>query len=117
MNLGAILRTAEAAGVTGVFTTAGTTDPFSPKSLRGAMGAAFRLPIWIGIDYDGAVAMVSQTFNPGTLCADAKATQNYTEVDWRRPTALIVGSESAEAIGRRNCSRERGDKHSYERLD
>jgi TrmH family RNA methyltransferase len=94
VNLGAILRTAEAAGVTGVFTTAGTTDPFSPKSLRGAMGAAFRLPIWIGIDYDGAVAWCRK-HSTQALCADAKATQSYTEVDWRRPTALIVGSESA----------------------
>ena len=94
VNLGAILRTAEAAGVTGVFTTAGTTDPFSPKSLRGAMGAAFRLPVWTGIDYDGAVEWCRK-HSTQTLCADAKATQDYTEVNWRPPTALIVGSESA----------------------
>src|SRR6185369_15023079 len=79
VNLGAILRTAEAAGTTGVFTTAGTTDPFSPKSLRGAMGAAFRLPIWIGIDYDGALEWCRK-HSTQTLCADAKSAQNYTEV-------------------------------------
>ena len=42
VNVGAILRTAEAAGATGVITTRNTSDPFSPKSLRGAMGSAFR---------------------------------------------------------------------------
>jgi TrmH family RNA methyltransferase len=45
VNVGAILRTAEAAGATGIITTKNTSDPFSPKSLRGAMGSAFRLPI------------------------------------------------------------------------
>src|SRR5207342_3491979 len=55
VNVGAILRTAEAAGATGVITTSGTADPFSPKSLRGAMGAAFRLPIWADAAYGEAI--------------------------------------------------------------
>src|SRR5438067_3024668 len=42
VNLGAILRTAEATGATGAVATENATDPFAPKSLRGAMGAAFR---------------------------------------------------------------------------
>src|SRR5436305_8848273 len=36
VNVGAIMRTAEAAGVTGIIATGGTADPFSPKALRGA---------------------------------------------------------------------------------
>src|SRR5262245_26684078 len=39
VNVGAILRTAEAAGALGVIATRTTSDPFSPKSLRGAMGS------------------------------------------------------------------------------
>ena len=45
-NLGAILRTAEAAGVLGVITTKSSAKIFAPKSLRGAMGASFRIPVW-----------------------------------------------------------------------
>src|SRR5690349_15230743 len=56
VNVGAILRTAEAAGATGVITTKNTSDPFSPKSLRGAMGSAFRLPIWRDAEFSEAVA-------------------------------------------------------------
>ena len=52
VNVGAILRTAEAAAVAGVITTKNTSDPFSPKSLRGAMGSAFRLPVWADADYE-----------------------------------------------------------------
>lgn len=94
VNLGAILRTAEAAGATGALTTAGTTDPFAPKSLRGAMGAAFRLPIWTDVDYARAVEWCRKRAIQ-TVCADAKASRSYVDIDWRQPTALILGAESA----------------------
>lgn len=94
VNLGAILRTAEAAGATGALTTAGTTDPFAPKSLRGAMGAAFRLPIWTDVDYARAVEWCHKRAIQ-TICADVKATRSYNEIDWRQPTALVLGAESA----------------------
>src|SRR3989442_5650531 len=44
-NLGALLRTAEAAGATGAYLNAGAAGPFSWKALRGPMGSAFRLPL------------------------------------------------------------------------
>ena len=94
VNLGAILRTAEAAGANGVLTTAGTTDPFGPKSLRGAMGAAFRLPIWTDVEYVRAVAWCRKRAIQ-TVCADVDAGQSYDEIDWRQSTALILGAESA----------------------
>ena len=93
VNLGASLRTAEAAGATGVLTTLGTTDPFSPKSLRGAMGAAFRLPVWAEVEYEQAIKWCRKR-SIQTICADVHATKRHTEIDWRRPTALIVGAES-----------------------
>src|SRR6185369_3683460 len=80
VNLGAILRTAEAAGATGALTTAGTTDPFGPKSLRGAMGATFRLPIWTDVDYVRAVEWC-RTRSIQTVCATAKAKRRYDEID------------------------------------
>src|SRR5258708_21825418 len=44
-NIGAIIRTAEAAGASGLITTRYTVDPFSDKSIRASMGSALRLPI------------------------------------------------------------------------
>jgi TrmH family RNA methyltransferase len=93
VNVGAILRTAEAAGVTGVIATANTADPFSPKALRGAMGSAFRLPIWAGPDYSLVIDWCGKR-EIGTLCADAEASKTFSEVDWRGARALIVGPES-----------------------
>lgn len=93
VNVGAILRTAEAAGATGVITTANTADPFSPKSLRGAMGSAFRLPVWTNGKYPTVLQWCHKE-SIQAICADAEASQSYTAVDWRKPSALVVGPES-----------------------
>ena len=94
VNVGAILRTAEAAGATGAIATQTTTDPLSPKSLRGAMGSAFRLPVWCGPTYEDALSWCTEQ-NIQTVCADVHASTGYNEVDWRRPSALILGPESS----------------------
>ena len=94
VNVGAIIRTAEAAGVTGVIATTHTSDPFSAKGLRGAMGSAFRVPIWTGAHFD-AVIDYCRAGNIYTACADAGGGRLHTEIDWSKATALIVGSESA----------------------
>lgn len=93
VNVGAILRTAEAAGAAGAITTTNTSDPFSPKSLRGAMGSAFRLPIWTGPTYEAVIAWCRER-KIATVCADAEAPLAHTEFDWTRATALIMGPES-----------------------
>ncbi len=94
VNLGAILRTSEATGATGVIATENATDPFSPKALRGAMGAAFRLPIWHKPTYAQALAWCKQQ-GIKTVCADLKAPTNYTELAWTGPCSLIVGPETS----------------------
>lgn len=92
-NAGAILRSAEAAGATGAIATAGTTDLFSPKALRGAMGSSLRLPLWIG----GSFAEVldwCRLRRIATVGSEPRAAaQVYTEIDWTRASALVVGSE------------------------
>jgi len=93
VNVGAILRTAEAAGVTGAIATANTSDPFSPKALRGAMGSAFRLPIWMGPSFAEGLAWCVER-GVRTACADAEGSKSFMEIDWRGPRALIVGTES-----------------------
>ena len=94
VNVGAILRTAEAAGATGVIATANTADPFSPKALRGAMGSAFRLPVWSGETFTQALEWC-RAQKIQIVCADVSAPTVFSEVDWRKPGALLVGRESS----------------------
>lgn len=93
INVGAILRTAEAAGVTGAIATKNAADPFSARALRGAMGSAFRLPVWLGAEYSDVIRWCQERAIR-TICADAAASKIHTEVDWSGPCALIVGTES-----------------------
>ena len=79
VNVGAILRTTEATGATGAVATDNATDPFAPKALRGAMGAAFRLPIWYRPTYAQVLDWCKQR-GVKTVCADLNAENNYTEL-------------------------------------
>lgn len=94
-NLGTILRTAEALGVCRVLLCGEGCDPFSPKALRGGMGAAFRLQLIRVPD----LAQTAPTLQKAgwTLAAavpDAGAVP-VTRSDFSVPTILAVGNEGA----------------------
>ncbi|MDQ3584367.1 MAG: RNA methyltransferase [Acidobacteriota bacterium] len=93
-NAGAMLRVAEAAGASGIISTAGSTDLFSPKSLRGAMGSSFRLPVWDGADLPAALHWCAAR-GIRTISTSLQASQSHTEVDWTEPCAVLVGAEAA----------------------
>jgi TrmH family RNA methyltransferase len=92
-NVGTILRAAEAAGSEGVIVAPGTADPYNPKVVRAGMGAHFRLPIEM-LTWHQIQRRV--TGRPVWL-ADAAGEIAYTAVDWRAPTALIIGGEASGA--------------------
>jgi TrmH family RNA methyltransferase len=93
-NLGTILRSAEAAGASQVILTPATVDVYSPKVVRGAMGAHFHLPIATGVGWsEVAEALQGRQI----LLAEAKGEKIYYEVDWTKPSALIVGGEAEGA--------------------
>ena len=90
-NLGTILRSAEAAGASQVILTPATVDVYSPKAVRGAMGAHFYLPMATGVGWS---EMAEALGDRQILLAEAKGDKVYYEVDWTNPSALIVGSEA-----------------------
>ena len=92
-NLGAIIRTVEAAGVAGVIVSEGSADVFSSKGLRAAMGSSLRLPIWTGVKFDEALNW-ARTNNLRTTAADVSAERSYLEANWTIPRLLILGSEA-----------------------
>jgi len=92
-NLGAILRTAEAANVAGVILSKNSADVFSPKALRAAMGASFRLPLWANADFEEVLIWAKEKIFI-SVCADVEAKKSYLEIDWAKPHLLIFGSEA-----------------------
>lgn len=92
-NLGAIMRTAEAAGVAGVIVSTAAADVHSPKAVRAAMGASFRVPVWDGVTFDAAVDWARE-LGLTTVAADISGDTSYTDVDWTDGRLLIFGSEA-----------------------
>jgi TrmH family RNA methyltransferase len=89
-NLGAILRTASAAGVDQALLSPGTVDPFNPKAVRGGAGAHFRLPIRVL----GWPEIETELKGVEVWLATAGQGISYLDVDWMPPTALVVGCEA-----------------------
>jgi TrmH family RNA methyltransferase len=93
-NVGAIVRAAEAAGASGVLTTPGTAEPYGPKALRSSMGSAFRIPIARRAT-PAVIARAAEARGVRLLAASSGSGTPYTEVDWTRPTILMIGNEGA----------------------
>ncbi|MHB1173974.1 MAG: TrmH family RNA methyltransferase [Sulfuriferula sp.] len=90
-NLGAMLRSAAAAGVGAVYLSSGCADAWSPKVLRGGMGAHFATHIIENAD----LPAVAQAF-PGAVCAATLgAAHNLYQTDLRGAVAFAVGNEGA----------------------
>lgn len=98
-NLGTILRTAAAAGADGVLLGPGSVDPYNPKAVRGSMGALLRLPV-LAANWEVIHRLVSDM---AVWLAAAGDGASYTAVDWRPPSAILIGSEArgASAPGER----------------
>ena len=92
-NLGAIMRTAEAAGVKGVIVSKGSADVFSPKALRSAMGSSLRVPICENADFDETIIWAKGVGLTSTA-ADINASRSYTQTDWGTSRLLVFGSEA-----------------------
>jgi TrmH family RNA methyltransferase len=89
-NLGTLLRSSAAAGVSGVLLAPETVDAFNSKVVRGAMGAHFRLPI-LAADW---AAITDRVRGLNVYVAEADGARPYTSIDWTHPSALIVGGEA-----------------------
>jgi len=93
-NVGTILRSAVAAGVDVALLTPGCADAFSPKALRAAMGAQFRLPIEQNLSWNTVRALLGER---QIVLADPRAATAYDAIDWTQPSALILGGEARGA--------------------
>jgi TrmH family RNA methyltransferase len=93
-NAGTVLRSAEAAGVAAVVFCDGSVDLYNPKTVRASAGALFHVPVVAG----GPVAAVLDQLGRWGLArlgTVARGGEDYTTVDLRRPTAVVLGNEAA----------------------
>jgi TrmH family RNA methyltransferase len=96
-NLGTIIRTADAAGATGVVVVDPSVDLYDPQTVRATMGSLFALPIVRLAEEAALPRWVDAVRAAGTplqvVASSAHATQVHYEADYSPPTVLLVGSE------------------------
>lgn len=92
-NLGAVLRTGEALGISGVVLGGDCCDRFSPKVLRASMGAVFRLPVFVCGKLEEALLRWQEQGFSTMAAVPAQDAVAVTRVDFSRPTILAVGNE------------------------
>lgn len=96
-NLGTIVRTADAAGATGVVVVEPSVDLYDPQTVRATMGSLFALPIvrltdetalprWYGDVRTAALPLL-------VVASSARGQRVYFEADYCRPVVLLMGSE------------------------
>ncbi len=97
-NLGTLLRTALAAGVGEVW-LGGGADPLQPKVLRASAGAALALPLRREPDRSALLPWLRQAAEQGrqvvATLVDGQQAQPYWQIDWTRPTVLLLGNEGS----------------------
>lgn len=91
-NIGALLRTADAANLDAVLIANPKTDLYNPNIIRSSVGCVFSRKIAMGttaeiIDY-------LKEIDCNIYCAALSASEKYTTVDYTNTTAVVVGTEA-----------------------
>ena len=92
-NFGAILRSADAAGVTALITTGGGTDLYNPNCIRASLGTVFTMPVCEAPAAD-VLAWLNEN-EVAVYAATADASLPYIDANLCGPAAIVLGSEAA----------------------
>jgi RNA methyltransferase, TrmH family len=96
-NLGAILRTADAAGVDAVLLCDPQTEWYNPNVIRASLGAVFSLPTF-SVGAEEALAWLQQQHIP-VLATHLEASIPYYNCDLKKACALVMGTEATGISG------------------
>jgi TrmH family RNA methyltransferase len=91
-NVGALIRSAEAGGATGVLLAGGSADPWGWKALRAAMGSTFRVPLARMRDTMEVMEALGRT-DISIVATVLRGGLPMHEVEMRQATALVLGGE------------------------
>jgi RNA methyltransferase, TrmH family len=88
-NLGAMARSADAAGADALLVAEARADPYNPNAIRASTGAVFSLPV-VEATLDEVRALDTQL-----VAASVDAATRHTDADLARASAIAVGAEDA----------------------
>jgi TrmH family RNA methyltransferase len=96
-NLGAIIRTADASGASGMIVLGPSVDIYDPRAVRATMGSLFALPI-VRLDDESDLKGWFASLRAGGLplqviASSAHGSHELFDIDCRQPLVLLLGSE------------------------
>lgn len=91
-NLGAILRSADAAGATAVVVCDPLTDLYNPNVVRASTGAVFSMPM-VACTSEECIRFLKE-HGISILTAQLQDSELYYDTDMRGPTAIVMGTEA-----------------------
>lgn len=92
-NVGTIIRTADAAGCSGVIALDGTADLFSDKTVRASMGSVFHLPLVTEVSTEDVVMFARERGLSCLAAALDPSAMPHFSVDYRKAVAVVFGNE------------------------
>jgi len=105
-NLGALIRTAEAVGVDAVITPRHRAAALTPAAVKASAGASEHLPVVSVPNLAQAMARIGEA-GIWRVGLAAEAEERYDRVDYREPTAIVIGGEGEglRQLTRKSCDR------------
>lgn len=91
-NLGAIARSADAAGIDAILMADAHTDVFNPNAIRASAGTIFSMPIYSSTSSETLEHLNTAGFQ--ILATHLQASEPYTSFDLTKRTAIVLGTES-----------------------
>jgi len=92
-NVGAVIRSADAAGLAAVILADPATDLYNPNAIRASLGTIFTLPVCQAESAE-IIAWLRRS-GLKIVAARVDGEMTYDQVDYRAPTAILLGSEAA----------------------
>ncbi|MDR0768923.1 MAG: RNA methyltransferase [Dysgonamonadaceae bacterium] len=91
-NLGAILRTADAAGVDAIIVCNPLTDIYNPNVIRSGLGCIFTVPVAVAENEEALSFLKSRRIR--TFAAELQTSCLYQDTDFKVPAAIVLGAEA-----------------------
>lgn len=91
-NLGAVFRSADGAGLSALVAADPRTDLYNPNAIRASLGTIFSVPVAAASTAETLAWLREQKLTIYAARVDGSVL--YTEVDYRRPAAIVLGSEA-----------------------
>ena len=105
-NLGAVLRSSDAAGASAVIVCDPLTDLYNPNLIRASIGAVFTVPV-VAVSSEEAIAFLKER-GIAILTAQLQDSSLYYDTDMHRGVAIVMGTEST---GLTDAWRQAADAH------